>query len=105
MLSCLQQEAADDADEPHDRADRQIDATGENDRGHAERHDADEGEVARDVEEIIGRGEGVGLIERHHGDDGEHRDRHPEGLAREHLLAEAALAQVRHLLDRGMACR
>ena len=51
-MAVLQQHPADDADEAHDGADREVDAAGDDHRHHADRHDADEGEVAGDVVEI-----------------------------------------------------
>ena len=53
------QHAGDHAGQAEDRADRQVDAAGDDHRRHAEADDADEGEVAEDVEEIAGREEGV----------------------------------------------
>ena len=99
MLFGLKQEAADDADEPHQRADREIDAAGEDHSGHADRHDADEREIPGDVVEIVRRGEGVRLIPAHHGAHDDERDRHPERLARGQPLPEAAPLEARDVLD------
>ena len=49
--------------------------------GHAERDDGDEGEVAGDVEEIVGGREGIGRERQKDAGDDE-RQEHPEGLAR-----------------------
>jgi hypothetical protein len=61
-------------------ADRQVDAAGDDDRGHAERDDSDEGEVAGDVEQVLLRREDVAgqgqKDEGQHGGEG-----HPERLA------------------------
>ena len=70
---------ADHADEAEHRADRQVDAAGNDHGRHAETHDADESEVAKDVEKVArgeeGRG-GEGQV-----DEGDDRgEEYPEGL-------------------------
>jgi len=95
----LQCQAAGDRDHPHDRADRQIDAAGDDHRGHADRHDADEGEVAGDVVEIVFRGE-ARLAQAHEQADHHQGDRDPEGLARQQLLPERLFPDAQDGLDR-----
>ena len=68
-IAGLERESARDRRQPHDRADREIDAARRDDRGHAERHDADEREIAGDVVEIVGGGEGRRLQLAHHDAD------------------------------------
>ncbi len=53
-----QEQAGHDGDERHDRAYRQVDAAGDQHHRHAERHDAERREVARDVAEVLHRAEG-----------------------------------------------
>ncbi len=68
------------ADQAHDRADREIDAAGDDHQRHADRHDAEGREVARDVADVVRGAEGrlrsimntISTKQRH---------RHPEGLA------------------------
>src|SRR3954454_9427293 len=99
MLLGLEDQAADNADQAHDRADREIDAAGQDDRGHAQRHDADEGEIARDVVQIVSTGERVRLQPRHHGADRKQGHRHPERLAAEQPLESGPLLEAGDILD------
>ena len=89
-----------DRREPHDRADREIDAAGRDDRGHAQRHDADEREVAGGVVEILRGGERGRLQPAHHHADDDERDRHPEGLRAGDLLPQVMLLDAQHRVDR-----
>ena len=43
-----------DARQTHDRADREVDATGQNDEGHADRDDADDHGLIEKVQKIRG---------------------------------------------------
>ncbi|MEJ1974274.1 MAG: hypothetical protein WDM96_18000 [Lacunisphaera sp.] len=55
----LQQQGDDHGAEGDDRADRQVDAAGDDDERHAERRDADDGGLLKDDGEIVPRNEGV----------------------------------------------
>ena len=79
-VTSLQGETARDRHQSHDRPDREIDAAGRDHRRHAERHDADESEVAGDVVEVLRRRERGRLQVAHHEADDDERDRHPERL-------------------------
>ncbi len=96
-LGILQHQPGDDGSEPHHRAHRQIDAASHDDRRHAQCHDADEGEVARDVVEILDTGEGMRLQRRHDHAHRQQHHRHPERLRRQHALRQRVFA----LLDNG----
>ncbi len=74
------------------RADRQVDAAGNDHRRHAERDDADEGAIARHVEEVVAGEEGVaGERQIDEGQNG--GDEHPECLSRK-KLAEGPISLV-----------
>ena len=88
-----------DARYADDRADGEIDAFGDDDRGHAEREDADERVVARHVEEVVFGEEDVRHA-AHHQADHDQRNRHPERLADEHGAQWTALPLARDLFDR-----
>src|SRR3982751_5302178 len=99
MMSGLQDESADHSDEAHHGPDREIDAAREDHGRHADRHDADEREIASDVVEIVGGREGVRLIPGHdraHNDEG---DRDPKWLAGRQALAEASLLEPSDIVD------
>ena len=98
-IAGLQDQPGRDPDHAHDRADREVDAAGQDHRRHAQGHDPDEGEVAGDVVEVVERREGLRLDPAHAEADHEQRDRDPERLAGEHPLAEAALLDAGDVVD------
>ena len=104
-IASFENEAARDGGQAHDRADREVDAAGRDHRSHAERHDANEGEIARGVIEILGRGEGLRLQPAHHDADDDERDRHPERLRTREALPEIVLLDVQHRFDRDVGLR
>ena len=59
----------------HDRADREVNTTGQDDEGHAHRHDDQKGVVDQQVQKHLGREEaGVGHAAEHrHGREQRHR--------------------------------
>ena len=59
-VACMHRHAENHAAQAQHRADRQVDAAGDDDQRHAERDDGDEGDVAGDVVEVLRRREGVG---------------------------------------------
>jgi hypothetical protein len=69
------------AAEAEHRADREIDAPRDDHDRHAERDDRDKGKIARDVEQIVGGGEGIGRKCEKNA-RGDERQEYPEGLAR-----------------------
>jgi hypothetical protein len=97
-----QEEAGHDGDERHYGAHREIDAAGDEHHRHAERHDAEGREVARDVAQVLGRAE-CRLQHSHAEHESDQRHRHPEGLGAKQLLQRRLLAHVGHLVQHGMA--
>jgi hypothetical protein len=86
-------ETANDRNQPHRRADREIDAAGDDDRRHTERHHPDEGEVSRDVEEIVlGREHRLPIA--HHATDHGKRDRDPERLIAKHPFEKRLFVRI-----------
>ena len=97
-----EEQAGDDRDQAHHRPDREIDAAGDDDHGHPQRHDSDRREVARDVGGIFDGAEGR-LIDGHDHDQHEQRDRHPEWLAREDALQRQLCSlMLDHIRNGGM---
>ena len=76
------------------RADREVDAAGDDHHRHAERDDRDEGDVAGDVVEVLRGGEGIGG-ERQEDAGDDDRDEHPEGLAGQHRRRSSSAASGR----------
>jgi hypothetical protein len=95
----LEQAGGRDADERHHRADRKVDPAGQDHGDHPHRHDPDRREVAGDVEEIVARGEGFGLLPGRSGADQRHREGDPERLVGDDALEEGAFLEAGHLLD------
>ena len=83
---------------PHHRTDRKVDAGGDDHRRHAQRDNPHKGEVARRVEQVALRHEGI-TDEAHDDTDDDQRDKHPEGLRIDDRLQEAFLALPRDLGD------
>src|SRR5580692_519777 len=104
-IAGLENQAARDGGQTHDRADREVDAACRDHRSHAERHDPDEGEIARGVVEIIRGGERRRLQPAHHDANDEKRDRHPERLRTREALPEIVLLDVQHRFDRYVGLR
>jgi hypothetical protein len=95
-------QTCDDGDEAHDRADREIDAAGDDDHRHADGHDAEQREIAAHISEVLHRAEGMGLIDRHAEIEYDQCHRHPEGLAGEELVQPGLLAALGDVSDCGV---
>ncbi len=103
-------DAGDQRGEIHHRADREVDAGGQEHEDHADRGDADEGGVLDDVAEVVGAEEARRLqaeIDQHRGEDqhGGVAEREGQGLFGQGLAGHAsssrkALARMRSVSKR-----
>ncbi len=71
---CVHQERNQHADEPHHRADRQVDVARDDHQHHHRRDDADDGRLLRDVVEVLGRQENA--VREHMERDAHHDEQH-----------------------------
>jgi hypothetical protein len=96
-----QQQASDDGDKPHDRADGQIDAAGDQHHGHPQAHDRDRRKVARNVGDVVGGAE-AWFQPGHEHHQRQEGDGNPERLSLYHTLKSALLANCDHVAYRGV---
>src|SRR5260370_34045942 len=102
-MPCVEHQAGNNARQPDDGTDRKIDAAGDDDRSHSHRDDADEGKVARHVEEVVFGEKYVRYLRHHHADQRE-CDRHPERLAADHRPQRTVLLSLRDFFRRDLHC-
>ncbi len=73
----MQRKAQDDAGEADDGAHGEVDAAGQNDEGHADRHNAGDDGLVEQIEKIVGLEE-VGRKQRQGDRDDDRQRQHPK---------------------------
>ena len=97
-----EQQASDDGNQPHHRADREIDAAGDEHHRHSEPHNGNRREIAGDVGDVVGRPK-AWLQKGHEDDKDQECDRNPESLAGDQLLDNRLFSYADHIADRRVA--
>ena len=84
----------DHAGEDHHRADREVDAGGDDDEGHADAEDREDRGVLGDQPGVAQRGERVRRHHREHDDDADQHQQDLEGLHPDHPLVDAQVLRL-----------
>ena len=92
----LHHQAGDDPAQPHQRAHRQVNPAGDDDRRHPQRHDAEKREVAGGVVNVALRGEDIRHHAHHQAQNHDGRQ-HPERLRAGQRAQRRALAPPRDI--------